>query len=48
MKSCKKFRINVLNLQDDRITKVVEGSIVLARQVENKIKTDIAKGEHLG
>ena len=48
LKNVKKFRINVRTPDDRRITKVVEGSIVLARQVESNIKSDVAKGKHLG
>jgi len=42
----KKFRINVPTTEGGRITEVVEGTLTLARKVEAKIKTDVAKKKH--
>ena len=42
----KKFRVNIPTPEGGRITEVVEGTLTLARKVEAKIKTDIAKKKH--
>jgi integrase len=43
----KKFRINVSTPEGKRITRVVEGNLTFVRSVEAKIKTDVAKKDHL-
>ena len=44
----KKFRVNVPTPEGSRITKIIEGNLTLARNVEAKIKTDVIRQKHLG
>lgn len=47
-KGSKKFRVNLKTPQGSRVTRVVEGSLSLARNVEAKLKAEIAQEKHLG
>ena len=48
LSKAKKFRINVRTPEGQRITKVVEGNLTLARKVEAKTKTEVIEKKHLG
>lgn len=48
LKSIKKFKVNVKKPDGKRLTRTFEGSLSLAKNIENKLKGDIAQEKHLG
>jgi integrase len=47
-KKAKKFRIQVVNPEGSRITKIIDGSLTLAREIESKLKSEVITKQHLG
>ncbi|MBA4356100.1 MAG: hypothetical protein C0405_00055, partial [Desulfovibrio sp.] len=45
--SSKKFRVNVVTNDGSRYTKIVEGSLAIAKKVEDKLKGEVAQKKHL-